>query len=445
MNNDTNNNLNGTVLGSVDSNVNGIQEPNFNQEIETLDVNATTPNNVEPVQPMSEQNTFFNNPPVNDMEMNNTGVVNEMTNAQPKVVEETPQPMPAYTNPQYINPNPMPGFENPNMIGTTPPISLEQEKKPKKKGNKILFILLVLLVLAGVGFGTYYVLNYTDLLTKKESVTISVKELELSIGDSLSTNINDYANINGTDIKNCSLNTTSVDVTKVGVYEYTVKCGEITKIGKITVVDNAELVVNTQKVYKVKGDTLEAKEFVTNIDETLTYEFVEPEVVNTLMQGEKGTYAVKIKASNSSKNKEVEGTLVIMEYPIKGYLTCSTNEQNVAGLSAVMTVSERFAILNDGNNGYGGIASEIHTFKFSDETEYTNYLAEYKTNDKVTVNEVTGNATFNDETLTITISNEKDNNEVISEYGEATMEKYQTIRSYFVDTLKYTCTYKNNG
>lgn len=448
MNNDTNNNLNGTVLGSVNNtNLNNGFNQMPNSPVETLDSNFGNQNpgitgsqvvNNNPISSQDGQNTFFNNPPVNGMSQPNQGMVNEVPNVQPSVE-------PAYTNPQSINPAPMPGFENSNMIGTTPPISFEPEKKPKKKGDKILFIIIVLLALAGVGFGTYYVLNYTDLLNniQKEQVNVTTNNLEINVGDSLSTSIADYATITGTDTRNCSLNTNNVDVTKQGTYEYQVTCGETVKTGIVTVVDNTELVVNTKKVYKVKNDTLKASEFALNTDENLTYEFVDQTAVDSLLTGEYGTYIVKIKVtSQSGKTIEVDGTLVLIEYAIKGHLICTSKEQNITDSSAVMTVSEKFAIVNDGKNGYGNIAYEIHTFKFSDETEYTTYLASYKNNNEITINNITGDTSFNDEELTITITNEKDNNVVINEYGLSNMEKYSSIKSYFSTTLGYTCTYK---
>ena len=207
--------------------------------------------------------------------------------------------------------------------------------------------------------------------------------------------------------------------------------------------DNTKLVVETKVVYKVKGDTIEASEFAKETDETLTFEFVEPEVVNNLLAGDAGNYTIKLRVtSQNNKVAEVEASLIVTEYAIKGYYTCSSEGQNITDSSAVMTVSEQFAIVNDGNNGYGKIAYEIYSFKFSDETEYTSYLASYKTDNSITINNITGDTEFNDETLTITITNPKANDLVISEYGETNMEKYQTIREYFTNILGYTCVYR---
>jgi len=449
MNNDTNNNLNGTVLGNVNNN------PLPNDTIETLDgsINSTIINNQvmnnSAVEPMASTVNPEINQNVNNQVLNNSvlqgqsdGIVKEMP--QPSVIQ-TPQVEPAYTNPQMINPAPNPGFENSNTIGTTPPISLEPEKSPKKKTNKVGFIILVLIILAGVGFGTYYVLNYTDLLNK-EKINIVTKDLNINIGDNLSTLIGDYATITGTDSKNCSLDTSQVDISKEGIYQYKVTCGVMIKTGNLTVIDNTELVVETKTVYKVKTDILEAKEFALEEDNNLTYEFVDQNQVDTIFDGDYGTYTVRIKVSNqNNKTTEFDGTLVLMEYPIKGYLMCSSKEQNIEGLNATMTVTEKFAIVDDGNNGnlYGNVAEEIHSFKFSDETEYTTYLASYKSENRITINNITGDTSFNDEELLIIISNDRDNELVAQEYGLDVLRNYSTLKNHFTNILGYTCTYVN--
>ena len=339
----------------------------------------------------------------------------------------------------------MPGFENNNAIGTTPPISLEPEKQPKKKTNKTWFVIIIILLLFGVGFGTYYVLNYTDLLSKAPKVVITTKDLEVSKGDTLSTNINDFAEVTGTDIKNCILNTDEVDTNKEGVYSYNITCGDMYKKGNITVLDNAQLTVSAKKIYKVKGDTVDVKEFINNPNEEYTYEFVNKSEVESNLNGEYGTYPVKIKVTSGNKILEVNAELVVLEYKIKGYLTCESKEQVLTNSSTKKVVQEKFAIQDDGNSGFGTYAEEIYIFKFVDETEYANYLATYNNEGTLKIDNVEGNVVFNDDNLTITISNEKTNTEVISKYGENNMLNYGSIRKYFMDTLGYECTYKLEG
>lgn len=428
MNNDTGNNFNGTVLGNLD-NTTPTNDIPIDNAIETLEDSPVTPS----INQSTPNNTLDNG--VTQPENN----ILEPTNQPSQVVEPTP----AYTNPQAIQE--MPSFDNPNIIGTTPPISFQEEKPQQQKNNKnnkTLFIIIILAVLAGVGFGTYYILTYTDFISKAAQVTIKPKNMELSLGDSLSTIITDYAEINGTDAKNCSLNTVDVDISKEGTYEYSITCGETIKKGKITIVDNKEFTYETVEVSKSKGATIDAKEFIVNAPETAKIEFVDKEKVNLILAGNPGTYSVVIKVTNNGKTTEVEGKLTILEYELKGYITCSSNAQNVADSSAKMVVSEKMAIANDGNNGYGKKTYEIHKFTFTDETEYTGYLAKYKSENKLTINNITGETKFDDATLTITITNEKNNEAVNSEFGADNMINYQTINKYFRETLGYQCVYE---
>ena len=320
-----NNDLNGEVLGSLNSqNIANNQVPQEPETLETLDTFGVTPNN-------------SINSTTNEVVNNNLGNANVMPENPSNVVN----PEPAYTNPQTIHQ--MPGFENNNAIGTTPPISLEPEKQPKKKTNKTWFVIIIILLLFGVGFGTYYVLNYTDLLSKAPKVVITTKDLEVSKGDTLSTNINDFAEVTGTDIKNCILNTDEVDINKEGVYSYNITCGDMYKKGNITVLDNAQLTVSAKKIYKVKGDTVDVKEFINNPNEEYTYEFVNKSEVESNLNGEYGTYPVKIKVTSGNKILEVNAELVVLEYKIKGYLTCESKEQVLTNSSTKKVVQEKFA------------------------------------------------------------------------------------------------------
>ena len=176
---------------------------------------------------------------------------------------------------------------------------------------------MIIIVLFGVGFGTYYVLKYTDILNNTPKITITTKTLDINMGEVLSNDINDYASVTGTDIKNCNINKDTVNTEVAGTYTYQITCGEIYKSGTINVVDNTELLVNTKSLYKAKGSTVEAKDFIANLNEDYTYEILNSEEVNGYLNGEEGTYVVKIKATSGTKTKEVEAKLVIIKYEIK--------------------------------------------------------------------------------------------------------------------------------
>lgn len=357
-----------------------------------------------------------------------------------------PNPQVNYTNPQNINPAPMPGFEGQGTVGTTPPISLEKEKKPKKPVNKTMFVIIILALLVVVGFGTYYVLNYTDLLQKKATIKIDTKNFEVNLGENLPEDINSYATITGTNTQNCERITNEVDVTKAGTYKFTIKCGDTTKTGTVTIVDNTELAVNPVTVYKATSDTtIEAVEFRGVGEDNLTYEFVnKDEVINNLKTI--GTYTVALTVTDvNGKSTEVNGTLIVLEFPLKGELVCSSNSQTVTGTNASMIFTGRYGIANTTGNPFGKVAKETYVFTYTDETEFNDAINKLTTDGNVTINNIEATMTntiidSNDKTLTVT--NDVSENEINTKYGNNNFQSYSTIKSYFETTLGYSCTYE---
>lgn len=435
--------MNGNTVMNANSNVNPVPP------INNMGVNNQVLTGSQVVGPQST-NTIVSNPDSSNS-VDNSGVNSVVTpkNVESPVpsIEPANTPNPTYTNPQTISPAPMPGFESPSTVGTTPPISLESEKKPKKPTNKLAFIVIIIVLLLAVGLGTYYILNYTNILNKSAKANVETKNLKINLGEALPESNESYATVTGTSISNCSKDLSSVNVNVAGVYSFTITCGETKSVGTITVIDNTELEVSTKTVYKVVGDTtITPSEFVTDPKSDLNYSFVSAsEVTNMLSQI--GTHEIKLTVNdNNGKTTEVTATLIVLEHAIKGELVCSSsNSQTVSGSSANMTVSESFIIVDDGNNSFGKVATEIYKFVFSDETEYKTYLNSYNTDGAITINNIVANSNnvnFDDNNLSITIINILDNSEVINRYGEANLQNYSSIKGHFENNLGYKCTYE---
>lgn len=448
--NDDSNNQNGVVLGNVTNNVpeqNSNPTTSENVEVLSTENNVSNQNaDLENSQVMTGANNngtsqvMTGNESIDNQQTPNTSTTNQINQGvEQNVASQTPL---SYTNPQTIMPNPVPSFENSNQIGQTPPLSLEPEGKPKKKKGKFFVVLLVLLLLGGLGFGVYYILNYTDLLTQKEKVTIKTKNLQINVGESLSNNIADYASITGTDSANCYKDTTSVDVTKSGNYKFTVTCGKISKEGKVTVVDNSTLNLDTKTVYKTKGATLSASEFSTN--EEYNYEFVNSEDQN-ITSNEPGTYTIKLKVTKGDKSGETDAKVVILSHELKGYVACTSDEENIDGSNNIkMNKTEKIGILEDGQNGFAGFGQEIYTFIFDDDTDYKDYESKYKAGNTITINNVTGITNFGTDSngkSIIMITKDRDNSSIIEEYGEDNVKNFSAIMKYF-GTEGYKCAFE---
>lgn len=462
MNNE-NNNLNGAVLGNVgidpmqENNVGTINDA-LNNQIVTPDNNAsgvvnpttndTPTQSVVTPNPVQSNNTVVNPIPVQPV--NNVVSGEQVVNPAPEVQQQpnvqaqqpTPQAQPAYTSINQINPNnnPMPGFDS--TIGTTPPISLEQEKEPKKN-NKTTFIVIVMLLILAVAGGTYYVLNYTDLLSKKETINLTVNSIILTENSELSTDISTYANVSGTSISNCLLDISNVDVTKTGVYKYNVTCSNVSKEGIITIVeDEQKEKVYTKIVYLKKGNAVEAKDFIFNPTSDNVYTFEDEDAVQKILNGDYGTYTINIKITNSNgKEQIVNASLVLLEYNIKGYTICTkeSEENNIKN-----TISNKFAIFDDGNNSFGNVASEKNIFEYNSEEDFNNIVNEFNNsgNEIITINNIKGYPLIDSDAKTITIENYIDADSVYKKYGKDNIKNYNTIRTYFRDTLGYTCVYE---
>lgn len=473
MNNE-NNNLNngqfnglgeGLPIGNTNVTPNSSSNLNNVDTLGSVNPEVTPPNTIS----LDNQNnavntggTFFNNPISNQENTQNsesqtinqvTGMGNTpdnglntnmgMPNPSPMDNNWNNQTPPNFTNPQSINPNPMPGFENQGAIGQTPPISLEPEKQPKKKVNKTLFIVIIIVVLFGIGGGVYYILTYTDLLKhSNKGITVTANDLEFKVGAKLPSEISEYANITGTDTKNCSIDVLDVDVSKAGKYKYTVTCGETKANGNITIIEDETLKVTTKTVYVAKNGTVEAKDFINEDTTLLNVKFMDETIVKTYLQTPK-SYEVSIRVTDTNNRETtVTAKLIVLEHEIGGYVTCSSKSQNVSNTSAKMIITEKFALANTSTFDFLGITTEEHKFTFTDETEYTSLMAKYRTENKLTINGITSeNVTFDDETKTITFITAREKDDVIKAYGEDKMQNYGTIFTHFRDNLGYSCIY----
>lgn len=362
----------------------------------------------------------------------------EMTEPAPQTNTE-----PAYTNPQNIMQQPTTIFDDSNQIGQTPPVSLEEEKKPKKKPSKVLFVLFILILLAGIGYGTYYVLNHTDLLIRKDKVKISAKNVEVSVGEELPENISEYATISGTEELNCYKDVTAVDTKKEGTYKFVVTCGKVTANGSIKVVDNTDFSTLVKTVYKKKGTPIDASEF--GIDDDVNYAFVDDNDSNAA-NNDPGTYTVKLKLTKGDKSSEVDATLVVLTSNLKGYLICSSNNQlaDSTGSAPLMNVAKKAGILDDGKNSFAGFINEIYTFTFSDLTLYNEYKNKYKEEKTITINDITGKTSFGKDSESkpsIIITVEKNNETVNEEYGADNLKDFSTIMKHFV-SVGLKCSYE---
>ena len=327
------------------------------------------------------------------------------------------------------NPNSFVEQPKKENIGMTPPMRPEEKKKSNPVG-KVLFVLLILALMAGVAYGVYY---YLSLANSKKSISVTLKELTLNMNNSLPTVTEEYATITGTDSKSCVVDTTKVDITKVGTYEYTLACGENSYNGKINIVDKELPTVILKDVIVKVGTDINVEDFIESCSKNeCAYQFVNREEVNSNLTTA-GKYTVKIKVTDSANNvSEVESNLVVIENDIRTILECKSKE-NIGDASS-LTIIDRIVIAD--NLTYGGYATRTHNYKFVGTKEYEEATKQKGNN--IEYDGIKGKANYDRVNNTLSISNPLSIETLNEEAGGSFPTEYTDIMFYYVG-LGYKC------
>lgn len=464
------NGMNANVLGNAQSlgNIPNVPNPSGGGNIpippapavppmpQTPGTNATAPGNVQGPQPN----------PIPVPSAPATGTVNAgVTNPQAGV-EKPKEPVVVSPNGQVVNPTPIAnnptmqtqpipgtapqssngpasqavgmdpvmsvntnGFVEPNKaenIGAMPP-SKDQQKQTKP-ANKILFILLIVSLIAVVAYGVYYYLSVS-----KSKVEVTPKEVAISVGDTLSTNPSDYATIKGTNPANCTVNTLNVDVATMGSYEYTIECNNKAYKGTVVVKDGDGPVLGVNILYKKIGSSLVVDEFVRGCEDPsgCSYEFSDATTVMNNMNELGGPYEVAIKAVDEQQNETTENAILyVMPYDVQWFSVCGT--EPIVGTNYTKTSLDRFAVGSDGTSfiHLGASRREVK-YVFNSEKDYEAAILD-KPN-TLTFDNNTGFATYDDEKLTVSISNDLNLSTLNTEFNGAFPTDFLALQSAYAN------------
>lgn len=203
-----------------------------------------------------------------------------------------------------------------------------EESNPKQVFTKILVILFVF----GIGIGIF--------LYIKSINTFKLKDLNINLGEELSSNVEDYVEGNIKNIKDYKLYINDVDVNKVGEYYYKVKYNKHIEKGKVNVVDNKVPVVTPSEDIVVGVD----EDFDVNMliakceDDSLpcSVELKKESDLDKLKK--EGTYKIDIIVSDAVGNKtdlsvEIRSssteTMSSLQSNDLNYYTNSENDDNI--------------------------------------------------------------------------------------------------------------------
>ena len=455
------NNENPSVLGSLEPQTLGQQpQPNLNgnETINNMVSNGQNPENT--------LNNDVNNPVTNNQSLdanigtpiNNNGQFN-----QPQQEIPTPKPIPGTDGTPYqansltgntvgvgtptigqdnLNSN---GFVEPNKIeniGEVPPPNIKTPPKKRQPMNKTLFVVLIIVLIAGIAFGVYYFLNMG-----KNSLKVTVKEVTIGVGETLSDNITDYATISGEGSGSCTLNTRNVNPMTIGDYPFTITCGAETFNGTIKVADVEAPEITLNSVYKQVNSTVTVEDFVASCTDPseCTTSFANENTLASYLQTVGGPYNIDIVATDGSGNsKTVTAQLYVTEYPIQIFRNCESPSSDVEGYQAKKTVTDYLPMGNGAGNGvaYLGVSQRLYTYTFTNAEEYNTVIGDKPST--LSFDGVSGITSYNDEELTFVITTDLSIDTLNTEAGGAFPTIYNEMGTYYTN-LGYTCNIINSN
>ena len=297
----------------------------------------------------------------------------------------------------------------------------------------VIIIVIIVLLIIGIGFGIYYFL--TKAKASGASADIATRELAIELGETLSDNVDDYAAITGYDKTSCTVDTSNIEVDKVGAYKYYIHCGEKEVEGTAIVDDTKEPTIIPSEVVVVPNATVTADDFVEQcIDASkCTVKFQDEEAVKTSLS-KIGEYDIELLVSDEYNNEVVTTVKLTVSNnaPVK-YLTCTANPVNVDEIYSTLSESYRFGV-DSSNNLYNAILNS--QFSFDDIEDYKSVKESYSESTGV-YNRI-GQATFNDENKSIIIKANKTIEEINKDLDLTLSKDINTIQMYLT-ILGYSC------
>ena len=330
---------------------------------------------------------------------------------------------------------------NVDDIGAVPP----KQEKQKKPMNKTLFVIIIIVLIAAVAFGVYYYLNMSS-----NSVNVNVKDVTIGVGETLSDDINTYADITGGGTDSCSLNNTNIKPNEIGDYNFTITCGDDTYSGTVHVVDNEAPVAELNVVYtNVGASTPAVEDFITSCSDNASqcnYSFESEDTIQGYLETAGGPYNVNITISDDAgNNKNISSALYVAPYEIRTIMSCESPETAMESYQGTMTTNDDLLIGREEDVGlvYMGISRRTYNYTFSNQEDYLSVAGDKP--ELITFNDITGIASYNDEDNTLSISVDLPQDTVNSEAGTTLDTTYSAMRNYYTDDLNYVCTNNFNN
>ena len=325
-----------------------------------------------------------------------------------------------------------------NNIGMVPPNS-SAEPKQKRKPNKTIVFLLVVILIAAIGIGVFL---YLRMGNKKSSVTL--KDVTIEPSESISTNINDYVASGSLD-KSCVPNFNDVQTSQVGTYTYKIICNSGTYTGTINVVDNTAPSVKTRLVYKTVGQKVEIEDFIEECNDAsdCSYAYQDENIVKDNIN-KIGTIEVPIIVKDGADNSKTVSTyLIVTNEEVKNNLVCTSQSIAVDAENFNYQIQDTMGILiQNGFINYAGFTMREYIITYTSDEAY-NTAKESITDGNIETSIGKGKAIANDTDKSIiitTLLSDLDKNNEFTTYPT----DYQGLRNAYQNNSRgFECVTKS--
>ena len=429
--------LNSTTLGTVTNNnvnqvpnesINPIPMPNPSPNLEAETLNPTP-------MPNPGASIGVTPTPINNVDNNTNPSAIKQTNAvEPTLSEPTPvaRPIPGTENQEGINnltgntvgagninfmgQNPT----KPTNIGVVPPSN--DNKKQKKPMNKFIFIIFIIVLMAGVAYGVYFFLNKSN-----NTVKLTTKELTIGIGEIVPDDVKSYTTSITGNSSICSVDNKDVDSSQIGEYKVTIKCNDKTYETKVIVADKEAPKVSLNVVFRQVGTSVNVESFVKSCTDPSNCKttFKNPDEINKYLETPGGPYKVEILAEDDNQNQATYTTdFYVTNEDIFLYLDCSSSETEVLNYNAKKVIEDIFPIART-EFAFLNVARRDYVYKFNDEKEYQQIIG--NKDNTITFDNVTGLAIYDDTNKTLTISTDLQMEQLKSENNGSFPTNYSDI------------------
>lgn len=319
----------------------------------------------------------------------------------PQPIEQNPFGVPDPSLNPFGQPPMNGGVPTPPSMDPTPSKGGKQKKeKGQKKINTPLLITLILVLLAGVGYGVYYFLN-----SAKPKASIQPNLSLWEKGETLPQNASDYGIIAGVDASSCTVDNSKIKIDELGKYEYSISCPGIQNpvTGMVDVKDNKGPEVELKELVITPNGSVSLEDFIVSckdasIENGCTVKQSEEEDPLDEIIATTGTHTLTLIVEDDSENKTVvKATLKVDENAPQSTFSCTSAIESET--KATVTENIEYGITAE-NKIYN--VQKIRTYKFETIEDYQEAKNTYESSKKL--DGKTGTAKFEEKAKAIILT-----------------------------------------